>query len=65
MRGGDDINNDEIALQLTLKAMEHDKVALKPSNFTNDNTLEDVRKFIAKQLHEFYKDILEYLNTFV
>ena len=55
------MSKEEIALQLTLKAIDKDAFNFRSSNLNNpsDKILEEVQKSNAKQVYEFYNAILE------
>ncbi len=48
---------DEIALQLTMKAMEHGLFFQKPLNmFAGDNPWEAANQYTVKQVNDFYQE---------
>lgn len=57
------MNNTEIALQLTLKAMEERYITRKSENFCNGpDPIEASNQFSAKQICDFYVETLHRLN---
>lgn len=50
----------EIALQLTLKAIDKNNIHTKGMN---DGTAEDVNAFNAKQIADFYNSVYSKINT--
>ena len=58
------MNNSEIALQLTLKAMEEKLLLAKPISLCESaEPFEEANQFIAKQVNEFYSSVLNHLNN--
>ena len=58
------MNHKEIALQLTIKAMEFGLIKTKPENFfSGDDTWEQANQFAAKQVNDFYSETLRRLNN--
>ena len=56
------MKNDEIALQLTLKAMELGIIKVKPENFfEGENSWEAANKYAAKQINDFYQETMRRL----
>ena len=57
------MNNTEIALQLTLKAMEESYITRKSENFCDGpDPIETANQFSAKQICDFYAKTLRRLN---
>ena len=58
------MDHKEIALQLTIKAMEFGLIQAKPlSNFSGD-AWEAANQFATKQVNDFYQETLRRLNSF-
>ena len=56
------MQNSEVALQLTLKAMELGLIRTKPENFfEGDNPWEAANEFAAKQVNDFYRETMRRL----
>lgn len=59
------MQNSEIALQLTLKAMELGLIRAKPENFfSGDNPWEEANEFAAKQVNDFYQETMRRLLNY-
>ena len=59
------MDHKEIALQLTIKAMEFGLLQAKPENhFEGTNSYEEANQFAAKQVNDFYQETLRRLNSF-
>lgn len=59
------MQNSEIALQLTLKAMELGLIRVKPENyFEGDNPWEEANKFAVKQVNDFYQETMRRLLNY-
>lgn len=54
------MNMSEIALQLTLKAMDKNYILTKD---TNDGKTEEVNAFNAKQISDFYNSVYAAIKT--
>lgn len=53
------MSNEEIALQLTLKAIDAGFIITKNvTSFCNDEELEDENKYNAKQVNDFFDSVL-------
>lgn len=58
------MDHKEIALRLTVKAMEFGLIKAKPENFfSGDDTWEEANQFAAKQVNDFYQETLQRLNN--
>lgn len=58
------MNHAEIALQLTLKAMEHGLIARKDFKLFDDaDPIGSANRDVAKQVSDFYEYTLKRLNT--
>lgn len=58
------MNHKEIALQLTIKAMELGLIKTKPEKFfSGDDAWEEANQFAAKQVNDFYAETLRRLNN--
>jgi len=56
------MNYDEIALQLTLKAMEQGFIQCKPANICKGPDLyEEANQHAVKQINDFYQETLRRL----
>lgn len=59
------MDHKEIALQLTMKAMELGMIKCKPENFfSGEDPYEEANKFASKQINDFYQETLQRLNNF-
>jgi hypothetical protein len=57
------MENKEIALHLTLKAMEAGLISVKPSNhIRGDDPYEESTQHAIKQVSDFYRSMLEVIN---
>lgn len=57
------MNNPEIALQLTLKALEQGMIIKKDNSlFDGNDPIEDANQHFAKQVSDFYEYTLKRLN---
>lgn len=57
------MNNFEIALQITLKAMEEKYILRKSENFCSGaDPIETANEFAVKQICDFYTETLRRLN---
>ena len=62
-KGGELLNNFEIALQITLKAMEEGYIVRKGENFcTGPDPIETANQFAAKQICDFYVETIRRLS---
>lgn len=56
------MRDEEIAMQLTMKAMETDLISRgRPKENANDK-IEICNQFNSKQVREFYKEMLKMIN---
>lgn len=59
------MQNSEIALQLTLKAMDIGLIKVKPENFfEGDSSWELANTFAAKQVNDFYQETMRRLISY-
>lgn len=57
------MNNIDIALQITLKAMEEGYITRKSENFcSGPDPIESANQFSVKQICDFYTETLRRLN---
>jgi len=56
------MNKSEIALEITLKAMEHDAIRFQVCSGQNDE-LEQFNAFNVKQVADFYNTLLKQLSS--
>lgn len=56
------MDKKEIALELTLAAIQHDKLLSKRSRNTTDENVEENNIYNARQIADFYNNLLANIN---